>query len=461
MQTIRCLGLCCLAILLPARAAQAHFLWLDSQPLPDAAQQIRLYFSDGPRPGSKELIAKVAHAKAWARDAGGVHDLTLQRGTGADASALMATYQRRDGICVEAACDYGVYQHGGNSVHLNYYAKSLPPDWALLGNNMTRSNGLLLDIVPQYHAGQDHGRSLGAAVFFQGRPASDCEVIVIDPAGARNDLKTDAQGHVALKAERPGRFAIRAAYIEANRSGIRDGKSFQQTWHYCTAEFDVPAALDDKASTAKEPTALELLLQARKARAVWNDFPGFTADITVFYDGKNQKGKLSIDAAAAVELAMPASPAKAWAEEQLASMEQHRMPDSSVAEGKVTYADSDRSHPLGRKILLGDAAIQSSYRIKDGAIMEVARSAGPTMRFTISVLETQWNADHKYLPRSFVVDYFDSKSGELRTSTAYHNEWQRVGSYDIPRLTLEITTEKGEARSRQIVLENIRLAGKK
>ena len=48
------------------------------------------------------------------------------------------------------------------------------------------------------------------------------------------------------------------------------------------------------------------------------------------------------------------------------------MPDSQVAEGKVTYADADRSHPLGRRILLGDAGMGSSYRIQDGNYRSVA-----------------------------------------------------------------------------------------
>ena len=58
-------------------------------------------------------------------------------------------------------------------------------------------------------------------------------------------------------------------------------------------------------------------------------------------------------------------------------------------------------------------------------------------------METQWNAEKKYLPRSFVVDYFDSKTGELRTSLAYRNQWQRIGAFDIPRLILEVAAEKG------------------
>ena len=54
-------------------------------------------------------------------------------------------------------------------------------------------------------------------------------------------------------------------------------------------------------------------------------------------------------------------------------MVQHRMPDGEVTQGDVTFADEADTHPLGRKIDLGDPSLQSAYRIKDDVIMEVNR----------------------------------------------------------------------------------------
>ena len=73
--------------------------------------------------------------------------------------------------------------------------------------------------------------------------------------------------------------------------------------------------------------------------------------------------------------------------------------------------------------------------------MEVSRRID-SARFTISVLEVQWNADKKYLPRSFVVNYFDGKSGELRESHGFRNDWQCAGGFDIPQRILEIVLRK-------------------
>ncbi len=89
--------------------------------------------------------------------------------------------------------------------------------------------------------------------------------------------------------------------------------------------------------------------------------------------------------------------------------------------------------------------------------MEVNRSAGPTMRFTISVLEIERNPEGKYLPRSFTMNFFDSKTGELQTSLGYLNAWQRVDGFDLPRTIVEVDAHRGGASTRQITFSNCRL----
>ena len=131
------------------------------------------------------------------------------------------------------------------------------------------------------------------------------------------------------------------------------------------------------------------------------------------------------------------------------------MPEGEVTTGEVRYADDDTAHPLGRKISLGDAAMQSVYRIQGDVIMEVNRSAGD-MRFTISVLEIERNAENKYLPRAFTMNFFDAASGKLKTSTGYWNAWQRVAGFDLPKTILEISTKDGGTNVRRLSFDNWR-----
>ena len=138
-------------------------------------------------------------------------------------------------------------------------------------------------------------------------------------------------------------------------------------------------------------------------------------------------------------------------------MVQHRMPDGQIIDGKVTYAEQNSHHPLGRLIQLGDKDRHSAYRLRDGVIREVNRDAGP-LRFTISVLEIEWNHDHKYLPRSFVMNYFDAKTGALSSAHAYRNDWQRVGDFDLPKLILEIATRaNGKVTTHQLEITHAKL----
>ncbi len=358
---------------------------------------------------------------------------------------------RQSPASLEAICDYGVYSRGPVGVVLNYYAKHLTGDWAKHGDKLARAERLALDIVPSVD-----GDQLGLTVLYNGKPLADEELVVIDPAGDSHDLKTDSQGRATFKTAAAGRYAIRTGHIEADRSGTRDGKKYAQTWHYCTLTLDVRSA----DAAAGEPTALEALKRARDGRSIWHDFPGFRADLAVTSGGELVKGKATIDANGTVELQMPKSPLADWVEEQLNSLVQHRMPDGEVTQGEVKYADDDLTHPLGRKIDLGDPSLQSAYRLKDDVIMEVNRSMGP-LRFTISVLEIVRNAEHKYLPRSFTMNFFDAKTGELKTSLAYLNEWQQVGAFDLPKTIVEVSAEKGGVSTKQIVFSNCKLIDKK
>jgi hypothetical protein len=122
----------------------------------------------------------------------------------------------------------------------------------------------------------------------------------------------------------------------------------------------------------------------------------------------------------------------------------------------VTYTEETAEHPLGRSINLGDKEHQSVYRIKDRVVTEVNRQAGP-MRFTISVLENEWNAEGKYLPRVVTLSNWVRSTGELKSSTAVTNTWQRIGSYDIPKTILEVTTGKDLRQVRQLDLSDVEL----
>lgn len=444
------LGLACaVAIGSPARA---HFIWLDLQPAEGGQGQARLYFSEEPGPGEADLIGKAAQVKVWLRKSDGTASevkLTAAR----EAEAALVAACACEGTSLEGTWDYGVYSRGPTAGPLlQYYAKGLSGDWAK-DSKLTRAEKLKLDIVPALA-----GKKLAVQVLYDGAPVKDSEVLFVDPTGEHHDLKTDEEGKAQIDAS-AGQWGVRAAKIEADKAGEHGGKKFKQTWHYATLTVDVPGTTLTAEKTASS-SALDVLVRARDGRAIWKEFPGFSADLAVLSGDKTINGKVQIDADGVVTLDMPKSKVADWVEEQLNSMVQHRMPDGEVSQGDVTFAEELGPHPLGRKIDLGDPSLQSAYRIKDDVIMEVNRSAGPTMRFTISVLEIERNAEGKYLPRSFTMNFFDAKSGDLRVSLGYLNSWQRVGSFDLPKQIIEVDAHKGGASTKEIAFSNYKLLAK-
>lgn len=452
----RCIGLVvALLLVLAQQPARGHFIWIEAKPAAGKSPQVEVYFCEAAHPGEKELIGKVAHTKAWLRDASGKKtDVALKPAVENEHGVLTGANPAAGPSSLEAFCDYGVYSHGGPGILVQYYAKHLPVEW-LNDARLAKSESLRLDVVPRVADGK-----LTILVTYDGKPVAKREVVVVDPAGKRQDLLTDGDGNVVVSATTPGRYTIRAGNIEIDKGGERNGKKYVQTWHYSTLIFELPATVGVNTSrnpNQADPSAVAALAKARAGRAVWEDFPGFESDLIVTSAGLNVTGHASIDSNGTVTLNMADTRAATWLEEQLASLVQHRMPDGEVTDGIITWADDDLTHPLGRLIDLGDPNLKSQYRLKDDVVMQVNRTTGPHSHFTITVLEVEYNQDGKYLPRSFTMNFFDNKSGAIQTSLACLNQWQRVGAFDLPRTVVEVQTSGGKTNTWRISFTNARL----
>jgi hypothetical protein len=215
-------------------------------------------------------------------------------------------------------------------------------------------------------------------------------------------------------------------------------------------------AADDGSKATANPAATKLLAEARAARAVYHDFPGFTADIAVNLDGKVTRGHVEVSNKGKVTLKLNNPDAEKWAKGTLASNIAHRM-DSGSSEGDTpcAFADEDEHHPLGRAIRVLNDEFHSSYRIRDRQIIVVNRHMKDS-RFTITMLKNI-EKDGKFLPASYVVNTWDAKSDKLTSSEAFHQSWQHVGAYDLPKETLTVKATNGKLESRSLQLANIHL----
>jgi hypothetical protein len=207
---------------------------------------------------------------------------------------------------------------------------------------------------------------------------------------------------------------------------------------------------------AGDPEATKLLADARAARANWDNFPGFTADVEVNVEGKVSRGTVEISPNGKVVLKLDGD-AKDWARRQLESLASHRLDDTTTLTTPCAFADTVTDHPLGRAIRVLNDEHHSSYRIRDRQVIEVNRHMGP-VRFTITVLENRLNQEKKYLPVSYVVNTWKT-SGGLESSVSHHHTWERVGRYDLPREVTVVTARPAGQETRTIRMQNWKLKG--
>jgi hypothetical protein len=199
-----------------------------------------------------------------------------------------------------------------------------------------------------------------------------------------------------------------------------------------------------------------LLSSARDARAVWSDFPGFSADLSVRYNEETVQGKVTITSEGDVVLKMPKFSGADWLKTYLESVVQHRIPGDPESE-IVRYVDDGGESALGKKIALSDGELDSVYRIGDNAVREVNRKAGPA-RFTISVLDVERNAEGKYLPRFYTMTFWNGQ-GKVTSTSVTHDSWVRVGRFDLPLRTLQVTTADDRRDVKLLEFSNHELAG--
>src|SRR5437016_4137311 len=75
----------------------------------------------------------------------------------------------------------------------------------------------------------------------------------------------------------------------------------------------------------EDPAATKLFKDARAARASWEGFPGFRADLIVNHNGQINKAQVEVSDTGKVTLALPDGEMKKFVREQIASLVGHRM----------------------------------------------------------------------------------------------------------------------------------------
>lgn len=428
-------------------SAQGHFVWIGVLRETGESPIACVWFNESPAPGEARLVDRLRPTEAWLRPSGGKSSsLQLQPQTTGEEGGLISPIDEKTPYAIGARCNYGVFTRGDQSLLLNYYAKHLAINNLAELERVARDEELALDVVPQFS-----GQTLVLEVLYHGKPTAGLQLVVYPPGGAEQELTTDKQGRVEFIPTSAGLHGFRARYVDAKAAGELKEKKYRGAHYYATLTMQL------KPEAKEELSANELLERARDARATWQDFPGFTAKMRLATDEEFATGEIIVSADGDVRLqGFDGIDTKA-AQSRLDSLIQHRFAGGGPGED-VEYVDEATEHPLGKLLRFkGDEKLHSAYRVRDDVITEVNRETGP-MRFTISVLEIHRNPEGRYLPQAFNVSFWDSASGELKSTETHLNLWTRIDRFDLPQRLLIISGDKQGKRALECKLSDHRLA---
>lgn len=417
-----------LATLLICGHAQAHFLFVRILPVAEAGRFAEVYFSDEADAGDPRFIDKIAHTKLWLQQKPGAFEpLTVREAP----DRLRASIPTGGSASVIGECTYGVLARKNGAFLLRHYPKAI--------------SGAVKDIhalhlkkeIPFEIQLREAGDGLEFIAHRDGKPIANAEFwsVASDLKGGK--FTANADGVAQWKPSKPGHYAVYTG-ATLKTAGVYKDSKYDEIREFTTIAFHWP--LESKGADAK---AVQLFQEAIDARAAWTKFPGFTADVHANADGRVWKGSVKITAKGEVSLSENDEVVTPWVQEQFESMALHRIAGPRKGEPVLRFADQTLDHPLGRLLTFEGGAMASSYRVKDRQIMVVNRAMGK-VNMTITILENELNADKKFLPRSYTVQYWNASSGELQRTESIQNRWTRVGELDLPTmLTVQTSSSTG------------------
>jgi hypothetical protein len=412
-------------------AASAHFLFIRLRPHAEGGRFAEVYFSDQADAGDPRFIDKIAHTKLWVQTKPGAFEpLTVHKTT----DRLRALVPSNGNMVVVGECTYGVLGAKKTPFLLRHYPK------AVVGSAETIAAFQPKQEIPFEIRMDAKGDELTFVALRNGKPVPNAAFIAVDNDLKDNNFSANGDGTASWKPKSPGTYAVYTSQT-LKEAGTHQGQKYQEIREFTTISFAWP--LDSKGAESK---AVELFQEAIAARSAWHDFPGFSADVKASVDGRTWKGTATISAKGDVDISMEDDVATPWVKDQLESMVLHRLArPQSKTPPVLRFADDDANHPLGRLLTFEGGAMASTYRVKDRQIMVVNRAMAK-MNMTITIIENDLNADKKFLPRSYTVQYWDAKTGALQRSESIQNRWTRVGTLDLPT-ELTVTTASAAGQS--------------
>ncbi len=397
------IGLAAMAwLLLSVGTAKAHFMFVRILPPAEGGRAAEVYFSEYAAAGDPRYIEKMA---------GGQYFLQTKPGEFQPLEMRRLVDRLRGHVPVEGTLmvvgqlDYGVLERPGlPKFLLRHYSKAVAGKAEEL--NRLQAKGAPLEIVATF---EDDAVLLTA--LRERKPVPQAKFTTVDADLVSEEIEADSDGRIRFEPPSAGVWSVYVGHVDKT-PGTHRGDSYEEVREYATIAFAWPLM-----PTGADDEAVKLFEDALAQRAAWHDFPGFTADITAELDDRPFEGTVSVAADGSVSIDLGEDPVPEWLSEQLESITMHRAasqtPAADHSKPVLRFADDHPDHPLGPLLAFEGGQMATSYRVKDHQITSVNRVFGDQL-MTITMVENEPNAEGKFLPRAYIVQYWDDPTGKLR-----------------------------------------------
>ena len=399
------------AVGLAGTEARAHFLFIRIDPMAEGGRWAEVYFSEQAEAGDPKFVEKIASDPALGPDRGRPR-------------AVPAAHGPQGGRPAPG----GIAEHGEHCGHRRLRVRragAAEPDAVLApplsqgdrGPPRRARTGCRPGARPRWRSRRRSGETIRLVALRAG-PADPRRGL---PRGRRRPDRERDQG----RRRRPGDLVAaeaRAATRSTPRSrpsrrATAGGKAYEEIREFATLAFAWPLV---RPATEADPEAVALFEEALAARAAWgDDFPGFAAHLAGTVDGRPFTGSVTVrdDGTVQVEaddpVALPLAPGSARVDRHAPARRRTGGSGPDQARPVLRFADDQDDHPLGRLLTFVGGGFASSYRVKDRQISVVNRHMGKR-NMTITVLDNDKNPEGRFLPRSYLVQYWDAAARDAR-----------------------------------------------
>lgn len=178
--------------------------------------------------------------------------------------------------------------------------------------------------------------------------------------------------------------------------------------------------------------ARDLFRAAYENRYTWdNNFPGYTADVTVRQGGEVHTAKVRITEKLAVEVSDIADEqVKQSILEQAREIAIHRIRRSfEETHGKNTFSYGETDETGAVEILMGGKAEGDRYKVRKNEVCLVHRHIHNIV-VTINTFGTHHTSEG-YLSHRYHSVYHDAKTGEPKGESEFEDNYEQVDNYYI------------------------------